>query len=190
MTIKQVTPLSSRTVVAYVKPVHWEGDAGEHPVQAVSLSLRNFMNGELESGAMGFSADPETRKSQECQYHHPQSCYRIADGSGKVNWTITKTDMDPKTQSVVRKKYASALGELSNLMWLSTPEGKSPSQMEQITKELQLANPELKDGTRWKNADPRIKEMRGVARASGARYEQRLAAWGEKSANSWDFIER
>lgn len=103
---------------------------------------------------------------------------------------MTKTDMEPSTQKTVRRHLDIARKELSDVMWLAIPEGKTMDQMDKAQKELELANPDIIYATRWKNPDNRAKELRKLAAESGKRYDEKVAAWGKEMRNSWEYIQR
>lgn len=73
-------------VAVYVQPSNWDGPEDQRPIQAITLSIRNSIDGEDQSGAIGFSVDEELRKSQDCQsnrFDHPR-CTRLTT-QGKSN---------------------------------------------------------------------------------------------------------
>lgn len=68
MIIKHTPNIDQNSVTAYVEPKHWKAEEGPPPVQAITITIENFLDGQLIQGQIpAFVVDERTRQVPECK---------------------------------------------------------------------------------------------------------------------------
>lgn len=68
MIIKHTPNIDQNSVTAYVEPKHWKAEKGPPPVQAITITMENFLDGQLIQGQIpAFVVDERTRQVPECK---------------------------------------------------------------------------------------------------------------------------
>ncbi|ORY33724.1 mitochondrial protein Pet127-domain-containing protein [Naematelia encephala] len=169
------TPSDDRYIAAFVQPVEWDATKGIRPIKVVEMGVKSSVDGEEVDGAVEFSVDPETRKSQRWT----------------VKYNIKTSSMDVSSQARARVAQASALRMLIGMLSLPTPEGKTPDDMYalEVSKSDRVGaaiDEEAMSSIRWVEPGMRVVQLRMEAKASGEEYERRKAGWRmEGDKRSW-----
>lgn len=78
MIIKHTPNIDQNSVTAYVEPKHWKDEKGPPPVQAITITMENFLDGQPVQGQIpAFVIDERTRKVPECKSSHFFSNFRF-----------------------------------------------------------------------------------------------------------------
>ncbi|KIR59072.1 hypothetical protein I314_05056 [Cryptococcus bacillisporus CA1873] len=108
MIIKHTPNIDQNSVTAYVEPKHWKAEKGPPPVQAITITMENFLDGQLIQGQIpAFVVDERTRQVPEWT----------------VKYSVVKTGMDEIGQLEARKGAQSLRKKLVDMASLYIPEG-------------------------------------------------------------------
>lgn len=114
MIIKHTPNIDQNSVTAYVEPKHWKDEKGPPPVQAITITMENFLDGQPVQGQIpAFVIDERTRKVPEWT----------------VKYSVIKTEMDENGQLEARKGAQSLRKKLIDMASLYIPEGHTVESM-------------------------------------------------------------
>ena len=65
--MKRIGSWKSHHIGAFVRPRQWDAAAGPQPIQLISLTFENMLDGEKVAGPVAFSVDESTRRTQKCE---------------------------------------------------------------------------------------------------------------------------
>ncbi|WVQ97270.1 hypothetical protein IAU59_004381 [Kwoniella sp. CBS 9459] len=115
VTLKHSPSIHKHSVTAYVEPKEWDdvSVAGPRPIQAITFTMENSLDGEVIQGPVAFSVDEKTRAAQ----------------NWSVKYDVSTSGTDESSQSRAREGLAKLHNDLSAMASLYVPHGQSVASM-------------------------------------------------------------
>ncbi|OCF32817.1 hypothetical protein I316_05453 [Kwoniella heveanensis BCC8398] len=115
VTLKHSPSVHKHSVTAYVEPKEWDDAsvAGPRPIQAITFTMENSLDGEVIEGPVAFSIDDKTRAAQ----------------NWSVKYDVTTSGTDEASQSRAREGLAKLHNDLAAMSSLYVPAGQSVASM-------------------------------------------------------------
>nr|XP_019000426.1 uncharacterized protein I203_06840 [Kwoniella mangroviensis CBS 8507]OCF63887.1 hypothetical protein I203_06840 [Kwoniella mangroviensis CBS 8507] len=184
--LKHSPAINAHSVTAYVEPKDWDLSAGERPIRAITLTMKNVLDGEPINGPVVFSVDEKLRHNQ----------------NWSVNYTISYSEVDEEGIKKARRGLHRLQQDLLAMNSLVVPAGETVKSMtrkdvitrrrekreQQNQEEDQSAIPdeeaESYSKIRWREPGARQIKLREEAQESGQAYEKRKKTW-RKGKFAW-----
>ncbi|CAD6576718.1 MAG: hypothetical protein TREMPRED_001750 [Tremellales sp. Tagirdzhanova-0007] len=128
VTMKRIGSWKSHHIGAFVRPRQWDAAAGPQPIQLISLTFENMLDGEKVAGPVAFSVDESTRRTQKWS----------------VKYTLWKSYMDTASQEASLSRLKLARKDQASMMYIALPEGKTIDEMDGLDRQA-IRNPTDKD---------------------------------------------
>ncbi|WVF70907.1 hypothetical protein IAT40_005702 [Kwoniella sp. CBS 6097] len=115
VTLKHSPSVHKYSVTAYVEPKEWDevSVVGPKPIQAITFTMENSLDGEVIEGPVAFSVDERTRAAQ----------------NWSVKYDVTTSGSDESSQSRAREGLAKLHNDLVAMSSLYVPAGQSVASM-------------------------------------------------------------